>query len=151
MKRKPTAVSHSAWWRFSEYEIADGWIRPTARAKLERYDPWQQFRESRKLTIGQAPFGDQPPYQTIMKLVHELEYKPGSRRYPDCLRPESLPRIKQWCQEHGPLGVLLSRWEAITLAAVPRRSGQFVQRRYVRGIGQAVQVIESSGDVADRN
>ena len=69
---------------------------------LERYDPWQQFRESRKLTMGQAPFGAQPPYQPLMKLVHELEYKPGSRRYPDCLRPESLPRITQWCQEHGP-------------------------------------------------
>src|SRR5437868_5639888 len=54
MKRKPTAVSHGAWWRFSEYEIADGWIRPTARAKLERYDPWQQFRGSRKLTMGEA-------------------------------------------------------------------------------------------------
>jgi hypothetical protein len=150
MKRQPAAVAEGAWWRFSYYEIADGWIRPTAGAQLERYDPWQAFWATRNVTVGQAPAATQPPYQTLMKLVHGLEYKPGAKRYPDCLTAESLSRITKWCQAHGPLGVLLSRWESIALAPISRKSGDFVQRRYVRGTGQSIQQIESSGDVGRR-
>lgn len=149
MKRDRKAASEGVWWRSTQYEISQGWIRPTAKSKLERYNPWREFWESRNHTVGQAPFADQPPYQSLMKLVHGLEYKDGPRRYPACLTPQSLDSITNWCRDHGPLGVLLSRWEAITLAATPGDSEEIVQRRYVRGPGRLIQVIQSSGEMGD--
>lgn len=148
MKRKRTA-SEGEWWRFNRYEIADGWIRPSTGARLERYDPWEAYWGTRNLTVGQAPAAAQPPYQTLMKLAHGLEYKVGARRFPDCLMPESLNLITKWCEQHGPLGILLSQWEAITLAPEPRKSEGFIQRRYVRGTGQSIQMLETTGDVGD--
>jgi hypothetical protein len=74
-----------------------------------------------------------------MKLMHELEYKPGPRRYPERLTPESLSRITKWCEEHGPLGILLSQWEAIRLAPVANASGNFARQVFVRGPGQQIQ------------
>ncbi|HSP70470.1 MAG TPA: hypothetical protein VLN48_22245 [Bryobacteraceae bacterium] len=48
------------------------------------------------------------------------------------------------------MGVLLSRWEAIALAPQEDGPGRFVQRRYIRGTGQAIQVLETSGDAGDQ-
>jgi hypothetical protein len=150
MRRRRAGATGGGWWRFSRYEVANGWIRPTPEATLEHYDPWQDFSESRSHTVGQAPFAVQPPYQTLMKLIHELEYEPGKRRDPSWLTAQSLNRIATWCQDHGPLGVLLSRWESIALAPLPKKPGLFVHRRYLRGTGRSVQLIESTGDVGDR-
>ena len=85
-----------------------------------------------------------------MKLVRQLEYVPERPRYPDCLAQKSQALILEWCQQHGLLGVLLSRWEAISLAPQPDEAGQWFQRRYSRGFGQALQVCETTGDVKDR-
>ena len=90
------------------------------------------------------------PYQTLMKLIHELEYEPGKRGDPNGLTTQSLSRIATWCQDHGPFGVLLSRWESIALAPLRRKSDSFLQRRYLRGTGRSVQLIESTGDVGER-
>jgi hypothetical protein len=86
-----------------------------------------------------------------MRLVHELEYKPGPQRYPDCLTAQSLDLITTWCQDHGPLGVLIVPVGGNYARSMPRASGGLVQRRYSRGHGQSVQLIESTGDVGDRN
>src|SRR5690349_10703289 len=134
MRRKSLAPSQGPWWRFSFYELAgDGSIRPGPGARLERYDPWAEFQKSRGETAGQAPGGAQPPYQSLMRLVHELQFRPGHKRYPDCLTSESVSKILKWCQEHGPLGVLLSQWEEIALAPQKREKDGFVRRRYHRG------------------
>ena len=146
MKQTSARASQGPWWRFSRYEIENGYIRPAAHARIEHYDPWETFRDSRNLTVGQAPIANQPPYQSLMQLAQGLEYKPGPRRYPNCLTPASFGRITTWSQEHGPLGILLSRWEGITLAAVEREGGGFVQRRYLRAGGQEIQEFELSRD-----
>jgi hypothetical protein len=138
------------WWRFSLYEIRDGCIRPAEGAKLEWYDPWPDFQDTRAQTVGQAPTATQPTYQTLMKLVHELEYLPGRTRYPNCLSEKSQALILDWCQQHGLLGVLLSRWEEISLAPQQVRVDRWVQRRYFRGFGQVAEVQEITGDVKDR-
>jgi hypothetical protein len=137
------------WWRFSLYEIRDGCIRPAKGATLAWYDPWPDFQRTRAQTVGQAPVAAQPAYQSLMKLVHQLEYLPGRNRYPDCLSQKSQDLILEWCQQHGLLGVLLSRWEAISLFPQPDDADQWIQRRYFHGFGQVVQVQETTGDVKD--
>jgi hypothetical protein len=141
-------VAEGEWWRFSMYEIRDGSIRPAEGAKLEWYDPWPDFQRTRAQTVGQAPAAAQPGYQSLMKLVHQLEYLPGLR-YPDCLTQKSQALILEWCHQHGLLGVLLSRWEAISLAPRHDEADQWAQRRYFRGFGQVVQVQKTTGDVKD--
>jgi len=139
------------WWRFSSYEIRDGCIRPSEGAKLEWYDPWPAFQGTRKQTIGQAPQGAQPSYQSLSKLVHQLEYLPGHKRYPDCLTKKSQDAILEWCQQYGLLGVLLSRWEAINLSPHCSERGMWFQSRYFRTFGQVVQRIDAEGDLQDRS
>jgi hypothetical protein len=97
------------WWRFSLYEIRDGCILPAPGAKLEWYDPWPEFHSTRAQTVGQLPAGIQPAYQSLMKLVHHLEYLPGHPPHPDHLSQQSQASLLEWCQQYGLLGVLLSR------------------------------------------
>jgi hypothetical protein len=56
-------------------------------------------------------------------------------------------RITKWCEDYGPLGILLARWEAITLAPVSLGEGGTIQRTYARGTGQAIEIHESTGDM----
>ncbi|MCU1338458.1 MAG: hypothetical protein JWO19_4039 [Bryobacterales bacterium] len=151
-KGRPRALATEGdWWRFSLYEIRDGCIRPADGAKLEWYSPWPGFELSRTQTVGQTPAATQPNYQSLMKLVHQLEYLPGETRYPDCLSQKSQGLILDWCQRNGLLGVLLSRWEAISLAPRHDHAARCVQRRYFRGFGQVIQVQEITIASEDRN
>src|SRR4051812_22225157 len=83
-KRRRPGATEGEWWRFSSYEIRQGCIRPAERAKLEWYDPWPDFQHTRTQTIGQAPAAIQPAYQSLIKLVRQLEYFPGNKSNPDC-------------------------------------------------------------------
>jgi hypothetical protein len=132
------------------YEIRDGCIRPAEGAKLGWYDPWPDFQRTRAQTIGQAPAAAQPGYQSLLKLVHQLEYLPGQKHSPDRLTQKSRALILEWCQQHGLLGVLLSRWEAIRLAPQHGDADRWMQRSYFRGFGQVIQVQRTKGDVRDQ-
>lgn len=147
--RPRPGATRGEWWRFSLYEIQDGCLRPAPDAQPEWYDPWPEFQGTRALTVGQAPAATQPAYQSLAKLVHQLKYHAGHKRYPDCLTEQSQNDILEWCQQHGLLGVLLSRWEAISLAPWRNSSGDWVQLRYSRGFGQVIQQREISGDAQD--
>jgi len=138
------------WWRFSLYEIRGGCICPVSGAKLEWYDPWPEFHSTHSQTVGQLPAGSQPVYQSLMKLVHQLEYLPGQTRHPDHLSQPSQALILERCQQYGLLGVLLSRWEAISVARQQKRAHHWIQRTYSRGFGQVIQFREVIGDVSDR-
>lgn len=138
------------WCRFSLYEIRDGCICPAPGAQLEWYDPWPDFHSTRSQTVGQMPAGSQPAYQSLMKLVHHLGYLPGQTPHPKYLSPQSRSLILGWCQQYGLLGVLLSRWEAISVARQQQRAHHWVQRTYSRGFGQVIHFREVSGDVSDR-
>src|SRR6266852_9471668 len=137
------------WWRFSLYEIRDGCVRPSDGARLEWYDPWPDFQHTRTQTVGQAPAAAQPAYQSLLKLVHQLEYLPGPTCHPDRLTQKSQALILEWCQQHGLLGVLLSRWEAIRFAPQRDAAGHWAQRRYFRGFGQVIEVQQTTGDVKE--
>ena len=149
-KRRPRLrATEGEWWRFSLYEIRDGCIRPAKGANLEWYDPWPDFGHTRSQTVGQAPAGAQPGYQSLLKLVHQLEYLPQQARYPDCLTQNSQTLILEWCRQHGPLGVLLSRWESISVAPQQDTRGRWEQWRYSRGFGQVPAVQITRGDVEE--
>jgi hypothetical protein len=153
MHRQPRLrlrATEGDWWRFDLYEIRDGCIRPAEGAKLEWYDPWPDFQHTRVENAGQSPAAVQPGYQSLLKLVQRLEYVPGKTSYPDRLSQKSQALILEWCQEYGLLGVLLSRWEAISLAPQLDGENHWVQRKYFRGFGQVVQTQERRGDVEDQ-
>jgi hypothetical protein len=130
------------WWRFDRYEIERGCIRPAAGARLESYDPWQEFLQSHKETRGQ------PPYRDLVVLMEKAKMIPGIR-VPHCLSDESQSLILSWCRRYGLLGVLLSRWEQVRLAAQGLGSDNPVQRRYVRAFGDSVEVSEISIHIPD--
>ncbi len=54
-----------AWWRFSEYELRDGYLRPAQGAKLESYSPWDIYRDSRETAVR----AQTPRYQQLSALL----------------------------------------------------------------------------------
>lgn len=78
------------WWRFDSYEVQDGYVRPTAAAKGDVYDP----RE------------DPGALDSLLDLVNVA---PFTR--------EGGARIAAWCRDHGLLGILPHRAVHVTLAA----------------------------------
>src|SRR5690242_9748820 len=142
IERKVLGSAQGTWWRFDRYQIKDSSIQPAPGARLEWYDPWAEFGTSRK--YNDVP----PPYQSLLRLAPEL--RPQAPRFPDRVAPAAQESIVEWCQKYGPLGVLLSQWEAVTLAAQRGEAAQFTSTRYVRAFGQQIYEIQSSGDFGDR-
>ena len=69
--RQAFDVAQGLWWRFDRYEVRDGCVRPTRGARLEQYDPWDQYRAARD--------GDtrvDPPYAALVALVGVLADDP---------------------------------------------------------------------------
>jgi hypothetical protein len=141
-ERRKVSSARGEWWRFDHYQIKDGSIQPAPKAQLHWYNPWDKFGESR--SSNDVP----PPYQGLLKLALELQSHEPHRptRVPHAVQDS----IVEWCQKHGPLGVLLSQWESISLAPQPAHGDQFTSNRYVRAFGQQIYELGSSGDVGDR-
>jgi hypothetical protein len=62
--RQAFDVAQGLWWRFDRYEVRDGCVRAARGARLEQYDPWDQYRAARD--------GDtrvDPPYAALVALV----------------------------------------------------------------------------------
>jgi len=106
------------WWRFSDYEISDGYIRPARGAKLERYDPWQEYRK------GKPEFKErkvQPPYAELVNLFPE--------RVIDANNPLAGHENATlgWCRKYGLLGILPHKTQIIAFPA-ERRARSRVHR-----------------------
>ena len=139
LERAPVGAAEGHWWRFDRYQMEGDSIRPAPGARLEWYDPWATFGETRRFTDSQ------PPYRSLLELIPELQ--PVAPRYPDRVSKAGQAAIVEWCQKHGPLGVLLSRWEAITVAPQAGAAGRFTSEQYVRAFGQTVFHSAGEGDV----
>src|SRR5947209_1503121 len=109
--RKVLDTAAGEWWRFNRYEIKDGAIQPAAGAQLEWYDPWRPFRETKKYKDVASP------YQGLLQLVAKLEFPSPGRL--SRLTDASQAALLEWSQRNGPLGILLARWEALTVAPEP--------------------------------
>ena len=136
------AANDFGWWRFNQYGIENGVIRPSENGILTWYDPWIDFQQIRSQPSGQ------PAYAGLVRLVRTLDADPAMNGRMRNLSPESKAAIQDWCSHYGLLGVLLTRWESVTLS--PRKSDRdpnlWLQKRYVRGAGTNPIIHHSEGD-----
>lgn len=109
-------LASTTWWRFTRYEIRDGYIRPAPTAKLETYDPWEEYRAAR-LTPSKE-LSQLVPYWNFIALFSRMKMEPDSAGRP-VLPPKSEAAVIDWCERYGLLGLLLQQVEKVVLA--PRR------------------------------
>ena len=109
--REPIELTAGLWWRFDRYDIRDGYIRPEPGAKLERYDPWANYRAAR----GRGRDTD-PPFQSLLRLLKRVVIRPTGREHLYALTPDSKTMVISWCEKYGLLGVLIQRAQAVALA-----------------------------------
>ncbi|MEQ9639615.1 MAG: hypothetical protein RIM84_06270 [Alphaproteobacteria bacterium] len=107
---EPFSVMAGWWWRFERYEIVDGVIRPTAGAKLERYDPWAAYKE-----VGRRRRGPLP-HEELLELVQGLTFTVRENGEEGALTDKSAADLVAWCNRHGLLGVLSHETMMATLA-----------------------------------
>ena len=102
MTREPLKPLAGQWWKFTRYELKDGYIRPAPDATLSAYDPWSE-----------PPPGADTAYASLANLV------PQERDTSDngTVSPHTAATVLAWCQQYGLLGVLLQRVEKIVLQA----------------------------------
>lgn len=125
---RPFEVATGKWWRFSEYEIFEGrFVRPAHGAKLELYEPWEDYRTARARK--------QPtPYESALELSAHLRFSRADRKKGQesgaeyVLVPESEAKLLGWCAEHGLLGVLLQQTRLVALAPTKEKSKQELGR-----------------------
>jgi hypothetical protein len=131
------------WWRFDRYEIQNAVIRPAPGSRVSSYDPWADFQQIRNQTNGQ------PAYMELVRLASILRADPATKGHLTGLSPDSQSKILAWCDRHGLLGVLLGRWESVTLSPqeTGRDPGLRTQVRYLRGHGTTVGMYQTTGDL----
>jgi hypothetical protein len=145
-KLKTRGLATGSWWRFSRYEIRDGYIKPAPEARLHRYDPWQLWARTRP--VGRRSDNGDPgptPYRALLEMLKALRYRDGGDGLPDftpaqadmlagALTEQSEQKILEWCARFGLLGILPHR---VPQVALPPRND--IQLEYVRmGIGWKV-------------
>jgi hypothetical protein len=101
-------VAVGVWWRFSEYIVDKGIIRPTPGAKLLKCDPWESFRGAHagKHDVSEGKRQMDPPYKSLVNLTEG--------------RSVSAPHeseILEWCAQYGLLGLLPHRALSATMPA----------------------------------
>jgi hypothetical protein len=146
MRRQPKLPeTRYGWWRFDRYQIQNGVIRPAAGSRLTWYDPWVTFQQIRNQTNGQ------PAYSELTRLASKLNADPATKGYLRDLSQESESAILAWCGGHGLLGVLLSRWESVTLSPRPAGPDRAIrtQVRYLRGYGTTIGMVHTKGDLPE--
>src|SRR6267142_2242056 len=101
MDREPHVVA-GRWWRFTKYEIRDGYIRPAPGAELQPADPWVAYRDSRQGGTRQAP-----PYESLLGVLRNLSFqvsKTAEETERVELTPEGSRALLGWCETYGLLG-----------------------------------------------
>ena len=91
--------AYAEWLRFDRYEVADGYVRPARDARVERYNPWDDYWAAVKPGAKRPP-----PYQSLLELADDLEIRRGNDRL--WLTPDNVAALIAWCSEHGLLGWL---------------------------------------------
>ncbi len=137
-------IGSGKWWRFTDYVIQGNYIRPAKNAKLETYDPWILYNQSR----DQRELVDSP-YSSLLKLSKklsiELELTTGESPTvaQEHLPPESQEILLDWCRQYGLLGILPASCVQVDLAPVwtmdhapqAKRGPTAQYKRYVRAEG----------------
>jgi hypothetical protein len=113
MSAGPWGFAGGSWWRFSRYEIRDGYLRPAPEAQLERYNPLEAHRRLRE---GRSD--SEAPYVSLLAVLRDLKLAPMGygAEAPYALTPESQISLVEWCGQHGLLGLLLHQTYRVELA-----------------------------------
>ena len=108
MAKKPVEIRSQLWWKFSRYELRDGYIRPARAAKLLRYQPWDAHWQARRHPGRKQ----QSPYFSLTTLVSDLGASPTvDGRL--TLNPFAEKKVLDWCDQFGLLGVLLQQTQHV--------------------------------------
>ena len=114
-KSPPILPSGGLWWRFSAYEIKDGYVRPAPGAKLEHFDPWEAYSEVREglrgVRIG-SKTGD-TPYADFFAVLEKLSGTTDFRNPSEATQRA----ITEVCAKWGLLGLLTHRTSYVRFAA----------------------------------
>ena len=105
-------VAADRWWRFSEYELVAGVVRPTVDAEVEWFNPLDRW-------ASYAP----TPYLEFIELATSLRLAPSSDGRTSAVDEEALAQLLCWCQRWGLPGTLLQRTEALYTPVTWRRFG----------------------------
>ena len=106
--RQPLQPLVGQWWKFTRYELKDGYIRPAPDAILSEYDPWSE-----------PPPGADTAYASLANLVPRGWNAGNNGTVP----PDTAAAVLAWCQQYGLLGVLLRRVEKVVLQAWTEKEG----------------------------
>jgi len=96
-------VNLGPWCCFSNYEIKDGCIQPTKKAKLKTYDPWNVYEKARLKKKGLCT-----PYESLNELIGSLSFQITKEKLYE-LSPTSESNLLNWCSQYGLLGILPHR------------------------------------------
>jgi hypothetical protein len=115
----PSSVYKGSWFRWTRYEIEDGYIVPSRGAQYASYDPWREFWSGRDSKGSQFK---PPPYLGLVRLADQLASSEvladttgelGDQRV--SLTPDAREAVAEWCSRHGLLGLLLSEIDVFQL------------------------------------
>ena len=101
------------WWRFNRYELRDDYVRPAKGAKLESYDPWAVYWESRSVRRGGAGLA---PYESLLELAWLARLRLTDLGGHRSLDAETERAVLRWSSQWGLLGILSHDTELATLA-----------------------------------
>src|SRR5438034_198368 len=130
--REPFDVAEGHWWRFDAYVIRDGCVRPATGARLEPYDPWDQYRAARDGNLRADP-----PYASLVELVGTVTNDPETMIEGETVRlgTSSEAKLVRWCAEHGLIGLLPHQTVLASLAprwdTVPDAGNVLLATRHV--------------------
>ncbi len=103
-------IAHSPWFRFSDYEVVDGVVRPCADAQFEVFDLPSLW------PIAPLDAADcVTPTQAALELLADLEEADAESPRHQVRRNELLTA---WCRRYGPLGLLGHEVLRLTTPAV---------------------------------
>ena len=108
------------WWRADKYELRNGSIRPAAGARLQEYEPWQEYS-----VTGATGEDEKAPYETLVALLSDFPTQAG-RPVPTA----QSQRLLDWCGQYGLLGILPHRAQEVILAPRWESCGDFEDTKW---------------------
>jgi hypothetical protein len=128
------------WWKFSDYEIREGWIRPTKGAQLMAHDAFHDFTPS-----GPASAPAKSPTRRPYSALLEIDALARKRSDREGYEARLTGAILDHCAAHGLLGIALDRTERVVFSprvedearhGIPELGRVVVQRGYQRSGGR---------------
>lgn len=117
---RTTGAPSGRWWRFEEYAISDGYIRPRWPTRMVEYDPWAGFWRGPRARVSHRP------YQELINLVRGIAVHESGEVELNAAQQQTL---LGWCSRYGLLGLLP---HASSIAVVEWRTSEPGRTYFVR-------------------